>query len=408
MQVYLNCGFKTGEKNMIKKILSSLKTMNRLMMAISIASAMTIFSPAVSAQAVRHASDFNHMKTGFPLTGVHTNVECETCHVGGIFKGTPTNCAGCHSAGRRVVASFKPANHIITNEPCEACHTSTVTFLGARFNHIGVRPGSCQTCHNGGMGPGKPAGHVLTTASCDTCHRTGAWIPAGYDHAGRTIGDHSCATCHGVTSIGKPSFHIATTAACDNCHHNFTTFFGAVFDHLNSGVPITSGCVNCHGGQSLETKSKTAGVHIPTNNGCENCHSISIFTSFAGASATMNHGIEAAIRCDVCHSGSYTSQGSKLGGAMAKTSIANHIPTTITGSLDCNTCHTGGTTTWSAVNMNHNGAITGCKTCHASGTPYNIPNKKAVTHESSTATDCAQSGCHKPGVGGRGILYSVW
>jgi Cytochrome c7 and related cytochrome c len=377
-------------------------------MFILVSLAISFFAPSVTAQVVHRKSDFNHMKTGFPLTGVHTNVDCETCHVGGIFKGTPTTCAGCHSPGRSVVAPSKHANHLITNAPCETCHTNTVSFLGARFDHMGVQPRACMTCHNGGtFAPGKPAGHALTVASCDTCHRTSAWIPAGYDHIGVVPG--SCINCHnGSVAIGKPSFHIATSAACDTCHHNFSTFFGAVFDHINSGAPITSGCVNCHGGQSLETKTKTSGVHIPTSAGCETCHSTSIFTSFAGASATMNHGIVAGARCDSCHNGSYISQGSKLGGAMAKISIGNHIPTTITGSLDCNTCHTGGTSNWSTVNMNHNGAITGCKTCHATGTPYNIPNKKAVTHDSSTATDCAQSGCHKPGAGGRGILYSVW
>ena len=256
------------------------------------------------------------------------------------------------------------------------------------------------------MAPGKPAGHVLTVASCDTCHRTGTWIPAGYDHAGKSIGDHSCPTCHGVTAIGKPSFHILTALACDNCHKNFTTFFGAAYDHAG----VTGGCVTCHGGQSLETKTKTSGVHIPTNSPCESCHSISIFTAFSGASATMTHLLDAT-RCDVCHSGSYVSQGSKLGGARAKTSIGNHIPTNIIGSLDCNTCHTGtpgNINTWLTVNMNHNGAISGCKTCHATGTPYGLPNQKSVTHDKPTAVDCADSGCHKPGASGRGTLYTIW
>ncbi len=396
-----------------EKISGILSSIN-LLVTILAALLMTVYMPVTSAQAVRNKSDFNHMKTGFPLTGVHTNVECETCHVGGVFKGTPTSCAGCHSAGRRIAAPFKPANHLITNEPCETCHTNTVSFLGARFNHVGVLPGKCMTCHNGIMGPGKPVGHVLTTAACDSCHRSSSWIPAGYDHAGKAIGDHSCPTCHGVTAIGKPAFHITTTAPCDSCHHNFTTFFGAVFDHMNAGVPITSGCVNCHGGQSLETKAKTSGVHIPTNASCENCHSISIFTSFAGASATMNHAIEAAARCDTCHNGSYVSQGSKLGGAKAKTSVGNHIPVT----TECGICHTGFTSFTTPLASNttqHTLGMPGipCRTCHASGTNFLgvTGDKQAVSHKNAdvgiTGVDCSQSQCHMP-TGSIGTSYTRW
>ncbi|HUX90641.1 MAG TPA: hypothetical protein VMV48_08125 [Gallionellaceae bacterium] len=326
---------------MTKKLFRSLQTKHRLMMSVFIAFAMIILAPGVSAQAVRNTSDFNHMRTGFPLTGVHTNVECETCHVGGIFKGTPTDCAGCHSAGRRVVATPKPVNHIISNAPCETCHTNTVTFQGARFNHIGVQPRACMTCHNGGMGPGKPGGHVVTNLACDRCHRTSAWIPAGYDHIGVAPG--SCANCHnGSTATGKSPSHVATTAACDTCHLNFTSFLGAIFNH--TGVAPGT-CGTCHNGQISGATTKVSN-HIPyTGNACDSCHTnTSNYTSFLGP--VMNHAV--------------------IG-------------------------------------------TTACKTCHATGTSYlGNMEKKAVTHNSPTAVDCAQSGCHKPGLNGRGTLYLIW
>jgi hypothetical protein len=37
--------------------------------------------------------NFDHLKTGFALTGFHTNVRCESCHIKGVFKGTPRDCA---------------------------------------------------------------------------------------------------------------------------------------------------------------------------------------------------------------------------------------------------------------------------------------------------------------------------
>ena len=50
-------------------------------------------------------ADFDHLKTGFPLTGKHAKTECESCHVRGIFEGTPVRCASCHERGTAIVAS---------------------------------------------------------------------------------------------------------------------------------------------------------------------------------------------------------------------------------------------------------------------------------------------------------------
>ena len=509
---------------MIRKLFSNLKIQHGLTMAIFIAFAMTSLAPSVFAQAVRHTSDFNHMKTGFPLTGVHVSVECETCHVGGIFKGTPTACDGCHSPGRRVVAPFKSINHIVTNAACDTCHTNAVSFLGARFNHIGVQPKACITCHNGSMGPGKPSGHVATVSSCDTCHRSSAWIPAGFDHPSanppvmgrcnqchdgiQAVGKHSqhlvttascdssgchtntnyvtfaglqfnhagvmpgaCGTCHSGQTAGAPtqtpghipytgngcdnchmtppaatSFapatmnhtavasltcskchngsyisqgalaktnkvnHVTTTQECNVCHHSYTTFLGATYDHTG----VTSGCTNCHGTGANGAKMKTPGVHIPTSNSCESCHSTSVFTSFPGAGSTMNHVVESGQACSVCHSGSYTSQGSKYGGAKAKTSVGNHIPVT----TECGICHTGYTSFTSPLSSNttqHTLGMPGipCRTCHASGTSYLgvTGDKKAVSHKNAdvgiTGVDCSQSQCHRP-TGSIGTSYIRW
>lgn len=203
---------------------------------------MSVYAPAVTAQAQAHQDDFNHLRTGFPLTGAHTNIQCETCHVNGVFKGTPTNCAGCHTAGRRVVAPSRSANHIMTHAPCETCHTNSVTFLGTRFNHIGVLPKTCVTCHNSVMAPGKSAGHLPTSAQCDACHRTSSWLPTGFDHVGVVPG--SCATCHNsVSARGKPLLHIPTNGACDQCHFNYNAFIGPIMNHA---IVAGSSCTSCH------------------------------------------------------------------------------------------------------------------------------------------------------------------
>jgi hypothetical protein len=113
----------------------------------------------------------------------------------------------------------------------------------------------------------------------------------------------------------------------------------------------------------------------------------------------MNHTAVVSATCESCHSGAYQAAG-------AEAKPANHIPTALVGGGDCKTCHTS-TSSWSA-RMNHNNIVTGCKTCHASGTSYlGSMEKKSVTHESRTATDCSQSGCHRP-LGNKGVAYVKW
>ena len=151
-----------------------------------------------------NASNFNHIQTGFNLVGPHVTAPCESCHVQGVFKGTPRDCATCHKLGNRMGAAIKPGTHVPTSAPCDNCHRPT-TWTPATFSHMGVTPRACMTCHNGMTATGKPNGHILTTASCDVCHRTVAWIPAGYDHTGVVAG--TCATCHnGATATGKPNW----------------------------------------------------------------------------------------------------------------------------------------------------------------------------------------------------------
>ena len=101
------------EGNMMK--LACLK-MN-IIIAVILAFLTLWFAPAVQAESA--AVQFDHNKTGFVLRDVHTTLRCEQCHVDGIFKNTPKDCAGCHAVGTRVGATPKPVNHVSTaREKC--------------------------------------------------------------------------------------------------------------------------------------------------------------------------------------------------------------------------------------------------------------------------------------------------
>ena len=102
--------------------------------------------------------------------------------------------------------------------------------------------------------------------------------------------------------------HVATAGRdCITCHASaapaFASWASATYVHLASDT----NCVNCHNG--LISTGLTTPPHIPTASlQCSNCHSNSA-ASFV--TYTMNHASVSGTRCDACHNGAYTSQGSK-------------------------------------------------------------------------------------------------
>lgn len=379
---------------MTDTILSALKRTYLLLTAVLLAAPMVFYTPVVSAQTAGFKRDFNHNQTGFPLTGAHVKVECETCHTGGVFKGTPTDCAGCHTAGRRVVAPFKSVNHMPTNAACNTCHTQAITFLNAKFNHVGVQPKACMTCHNGKTAIGKPNGHPVTNLSCDSCHRTSAWLPPGFDHAPPLA---SCITCHIVGGSAKgmnPATHVPTSGqSCDACHKNYLTFLlGATYDHV-AGKVLPGSCATCHVTGKYGAKTKVAG-HIPTGNvTCDSCHIATDYLSFAGS--TMSHTAVTGTSCITCHNGTYVSQKGMLGlGALPKK--VNHITTTPVNA-DCNIsgCHSG-FQTFAGLAFNHvtaNPPVAGnCRSCHNGAKALGPTN--STTHTTSPGSTASCETCH--------------
>jgi len=65
--------------------------------------ALALVPAAMAAGAVEGERGFDHLKTGFALIGAHQSARCESCHVRGVLRGTPRDCASCHGAGARIV-----------------------------------------------------------------------------------------------------------------------------------------------------------------------------------------------------------------------------------------------------------------------------------------------------------------
>ncbi len=322
--------------------------------------------------------NFDHTATGFPLVGGHATAVCETCHVAGVFKGTPRNCDGCHAVGKRVIATPKSTSHIVTDAPCDTCHFNTSTWVGARYNHGTAQPGQCANCHNGRITTGRPANHnagVMLTGSCDNCHRTYAFLPASWNHVGVTPGSCDNAGCHVQGSnqyYRSTSTHARTymrTNKCDDCHR----FVSWTPRHMVQTKP----CSGCHNGVDAIGKGPTHGT---TSAECSTCHTNT--TTWLGAS--YHNGAVAGI-CGTCHNGT-TAKGT------VNDPNGTHIPLLAGGNPNCDLCHTS-TTTFTAFAMNHSGNTT-CNTCHASTSTYAVNTKRVLgSHQGSTAAqDC--SNCH--------------
>jgi hypothetical protein len=116
---------------------------------------------------------FDHARTRFPLTGAHERTDCERCHAGGVFAGTPAQCGACHLRGAALAETSKPLNHVPTTNACDDCHT-TSTWSDVRFQHIGLTT-PCASCHNNVFARGQGPDHIPAPATCDLCHDTVKW-----------------------------------------------------------------------------------------------------------------------------------------------------------------------------------------------------------------------------------------
>ncbi len=347
-----------------------------------------VHGDTLAAETKRNVS-FDHVKTGFPLTGAHVALPCETCHVQGTFKGTPKNCETCHTPGSRVrAATAKPANHIPTRQACNQCHSSTASWKVARFTHVGVIPNQCGQCHNNSTAPGKPANHPVTNQSCDTCHRTTTWMSAAFTHLGVIPG--TCATCHGTTATRKPSNHIPTNLSCDACHTTGGTFTTSRFTHSATQGVLPLQCATCHNGSysHMNALGKSSN-HVATTASCDTCHKG--YVSFAMAGSAFNHSGVTPGSCANCHNGS-----------QAAGKPSNHIPTT----QPCDACHsTGGTFTTSTFSHSATqGVIAGqCTTCHNGAYAQWNAQGKPANHSPTTAS-C--DSCHKNFTSFAGAAFS--
>ncbi|KAF0197546.1 MAG: hypothetical protein FD166_1849 [Bacteroidetes bacterium] len=265
---------------------------------------------------------FNHNTTGFPLTGAHTNTECQECHTSGN-SAISAECNSCHQPDYN--ASTNP-NHGELQIPnsCESCHTTAPGWKPATFDihnqyyalngaHAGIS-NDCATCHNDNyinspntcigchqqeydQTNNPPHESAQFSTECLTCHTEDAWQPATFDHDAQyfpiSTGDHSgftCIECHTNTAdysqfsciechdhnqpetnnqhngIGGYAYN---SPACFACHP--TGDASAGFNHNTTSFPLTgahttTACIDCHASGYTGTTTVCSDCHVTDYN----------------------------------------------------------------------------------------------------------------------------------------------
>ena len=369
----------------------------------------------------RIASDFDHARLGFPLTGAHVQADCVSCHKQLSFKGTPSQCAACHADPHRaelgkscgschtsrsfVDRSLLVSAHQLTAFPltgahlaadCESCHQPGVqgklSFLG--------QPTDCVACHQPTFVATRNPDHVAGgfPTHCIECHNTTTWLASTFNHQATRFpltGAHlavACNVCH------ADKVYMEKSTACASCHqadYNTTT------DPSHTAAQLPSDCSQCHttaswsGGTFNHSTTKFAltGAHIPLD--CNSCHGDGVY---AGKGTT----------CVTCHLNDYNA-----------TNNPGHqgagFPT------GCATCHT--TATWAGATFNHDGPYfpiysgthagrwSTCTQCHTNPSNYAVfdclschqktetdSHHTQVTNYQYLSTACYA--CHRNGQGG--------
>ncbi len=326
-------------------------------------------------------------KSGLHMTT--TNL-CENCHITSKF--TPAvmpvdhtqvtgTCFSCHNGAKTLTSGpilGKNPTHLPTSNLCDACHTTIKFKPATMFNHAGVVPGTCFTCHNNVQATGKPPTHIATNNTCDSCHNTVLWKPVvAFPHSA-VIGLTNCVSCHsGAVSIStglvtpKNQAHIASTNLCSACHvaNDPKALWKPVAPAKVDHTQVLGTCFSCHNNTVASGKGPT---HMATGNSCDFCHSPGP-APWTPALA-FDH-TQATGTCFSCHNGTKALASGQL--------VTPKGPTHMNTTTLCESCHIVAKTFMPAkLPLDHSQVNGTCISCHNGTTKMStgLVDYKLPTH----------------------------
>lgn len=349
------------------------------------------------------ASQFNHQKTNYPLTGAHLTVDCASCHKKITFQGKPfqqfadvphQNCNACHKDPHK--GEF--------GKDCKACH-QTESFhkikAGSTFNHS----------LTGFELKGKH-----TSLDCKKCHDQREGTPGLYQEFSG-LPEITCLSCHEDTHQKKLG------TGCTDCHNQFSfaikqSLPGFVHDatgYTLAGKHLQVECRDCHKGKYMTEPlphNTCNACHSDFHNGtfketpyqdCAECHTVESFNLSTfdlerhARSAFPLLGAHQATPCIACHFQDNQWKFRSIGLACIschENIHTDYLPEKYIPQNDCRSCHKEDA--WSSISFNHTEtgfellgrhAATTCRSCHfttnqSGGIVQNFSNLK------QTCVDC--------------------
>ena len=394
----------------------------------------------------------------FALTGVHSNVSCDKCHIGGNYSNTPKDCNGCHSADFKKTIS---PNHVSIglSTDCASCHTTTSGWSPSTFKHDGFysltgghaliakdcakchksadaknTPKDCYACHTATYQNTKnpPHGTMSMSTDCASCHTTApGWTPTNFDHGKywALTGAHvniskDCNKCHKAPNYMKPG------TDCNSCHNGD---YKSSVNPNHAAIGLSTDCATCHTTNAgwrptsfnHDTYFALTGGHAVIAKDCAKCHKTSDIkntpkecyschtATYNGTKNPSHSAMSMSTDCATCHTTApgWTPTNFDHGKYWVLTGAHVNIskdcnkchkaPNYMKPGTDCNSCHNGDYK--SASNPNHEaiGLSTDCATCHTTNAGWRPTSFNHDTYFQLTgghaviAKDCAK--CHKGG-----------
>lgn len=279
-----------------------------------------------SFKAVKSLGQFDHNKTGFPLTGRHLQLACKQCHKVSITvpvkhdrctdchkdyhnnqflkNGKLPDCSECHDVSGFVQFSFPIEKHNQSKFKLEGAHLAAPCFechkKGKEWSFRGIGE-KCVDCHKD-LHLNNLDAKYYPAQRCENCHQVAAWNEVKFEHQQTSFkleGVHatiSCRKCHfdaKIEGVVNQKFN-TKDSSCETCHKD--VHYGQ-FKETNEQV-----CLKCHGFDNWKpekfdhnsTRFKLDGGHKGV--ACLKCHKVLT----EGSNQYINFKFK-DILCATCH-----------------------------------------------------------------------------------------------------------
>ena len=334
-----------------------------------------------------------HQENGFPLLGVHAQINCIECHeseTGLEFNRIGNECISCHLEDFN--ATTDP-NHIASgfSLECTDCHLIEGFDWSSEFiNHDffplvkGHDISDCNACHTNGDFKNTPT-------DCVACHQedfNNAQVP---NHIASDFSTN-CVECHTLDVDWMPAEYLAH----DNLFPIYSGSHNGEWDacvdcHLNPNDFSEFTCTTCHERNETDNDHDDVNGYVYSSPACLACHPTGNEDDNFDHNRTRFplRGAHLGVDCIECHANGYT--GTPTDCVACHTSDFNNAkdPDHVAGgfSMECQVCHSE--EAWEPAIFNHDAtefplrgahAQVDCIECHADG-------------YEGTPTDCAA--CHQ-------------